>query len=52
MGSRLMELKTDKMLAEVDDGIGWVTYNNPARRNAISLEMWEALGTILEKLSE
>ena len=43
-----MELKTDKMLADVDDGIGWVTYNNPARRNAISLEMWEALGTSLE----
>jgi enoyl-CoA hydratase len=43
-----MELKTDKMLADVNDGIGWVTYNNPARRNAISLEMWEALGTILE----
>ena len=43
-----MELKTDKMLAEVHDGIGWVTYNNPARHNAISLEMWEALATILD----
>ncbi len=43
-----MELKTDKMLASVEDGIGWVTFNNPARRNAISLEMWEGLGTILE----
>ena len=48
MGRRPMELKTDKMLAEVDAGIGWVTYNNPARRNAVSLEMWEAQGTILE----
>ncbi len=43
-----MELKTDKMLARVEDGIGWVTFNNPERRNAISLEMWEGLGTILE----
>lgn len=43
-----MKLETDKMLAEVTDGIGWVTFNNPARRNAISLEMWEGLGTILE----
>ena len=43
-----MELETDKMLADVDDSIGWVTFNNPARRNAISLEMWEGLGTILE----
>ncbi len=43
-----MKLRTRKMLAEVMDGIGWITFNNPARRNAISLEMWEALGQILE----
>ncbi len=43
-----MELKTSKMLASVEEGIGWITFNNPARRNAISLEMWEGLGTILE----
>ncbi len=42
-----MELKTEKMKAQVEDGIGWVTFNNPERRNAISLEMWEGLGTIL-----
>ena len=47
-----MELRTDKMLAEVDDGIGWLTYNNPARHNAISLEMWEAQGTILERFQD
>jgi enoyl-CoA hydratase len=43
-----MELKTNKMLASVEEGIGWITFNNPARRNAISLEMWEGLGDILE----
>ena len=43
-----MELATDKMLARVEDGIGWVTFNNPERRNAISLEMWEGLAIILE----
>jgi enoyl-CoA hydratase/carnithine racemase len=43
-----MKLNTTKMLAEVEDGIGWITFNNPQRRNAISLEMWEGLGTILE----
>ena len=43
-----MELKTSKMLASVEEGIGWITFNNPERRNAISLEMWEGLGTILE----
>ena len=43
-----MELKTKKMLAHVEDGIGWVTFNQPEKRNAISLEMWAALGEILE----
>ncbi len=43
-----MELNTNKMLASVEDGIGWITFNSPERRNAISLEMWEGLGVILE----
>jgi enoyl-CoA hydratase len=43
-----MKLNTTKMLAHVEDGIGWITFNNPERRNAISLEMWEGLGVILE----
>ena len=43
-----MKLETSKMLADVEDGIGWVTFNNPERRNAISLEMWEGLAVILE----
>ena len=42
-----MQLNTDKMIADVDDGIGWVTFNNPARHNAVSLEMWQGLGVIL-----
>lgn len=43
-----MQLNTDKMIAEVDDGIGWITFNNPARHNAVSLEMWQGLAVILE----
>lgn len=42
-----MKLNTDKMIAENADGIGWMTFNNPARRNAMSLEMWEAVDVIL-----
>ncbi len=44
----MLELKTDKMLAEKADGIGWMTFNNPARRNATSLEMWQAIAVILD----
>jgi enoyl-CoA hydratase/carnithine racemase len=36
------------MLARVENGVGWVTFNNPERRNAVSLEMWQALGDIME----
>jgi enoyl-CoA hydratase len=34
---------SDSMLAEKDGSIGWITFNNPARRNAVSLVMWQAL---------
>ncbi len=43
-----LALKTDKLIAEVADGIGWLTFNNPERRNAISLEMWAGLGDVLQ----
>ena len=46
-----MKLKTAKMLASVEEGIGWITFNQPEKRNAISLSMWEALGMILESFN-
>ncbi|PPR58001.1 MAG: Short-chain-enoyl-CoA hydratase, partial [Alphaproteobacteria bacterium MarineAlpha4_Bin2] len=47
-----MELNTAKMIGEKEGGIGWMTFNNPARRNAMSLEMWEAVETILNDFEE
>ncbi len=41
-------LATEKIIAEVDDGIGWVTFNQPEKRNAMSIEMWQGLGDALE----
>jgi enoyl-CoA hydratase len=38
---------TEKMLARVEDGIGWMTYNNPERLNAMSVEMTLAVPRIL-----
>ena len=43
-----LKLDTERMIAEIEDGIGWVTYNNPKRLNAISLEMTEALPSIFD----
>jgi enoyl-CoA hydratase/carnithine racemase len=39
---------TSKMLAEKDGPIGRVIFNNPARHNAVSLEMWQAVARIME----
>jgi enoyl-CoA hydratase/carnithine racemase len=40
--------QTDKMLSHKDGGVGIVTFNNPARLNAVSLDMWEATKRILD----
>lgn len=42
-----MEFADGRMLAEKADGIGWLTFNNPERRNAMSMEMWEGVDRIL-----
>src|SRR5262249_50957599 len=36
-------LPTDKLLADIDGPVGWLTFDNQARRNAISVEMWRAI---------
>jgi enoyl-CoA hydratase/carnithine racemase len=39
---------TGRMLSEKTGGIGWMTFSNPTKRNAMSLEMWSELAAILE----
>ena len=41
-----------KILKSVTDGVGIVTFNNPEKRNAMSIEMWDGLGTALIELRE
>jgi enoyl-CoA hydratase len=43
-----MSAATEKMIADVDGVIGWMIFNNPVRRNAISVEMWRAVPDILD----
>jgi len=40
---------TERLLAEIQGPIGWLTFNNPARRNAVSIDMWEAIPEVLER---
>ena len=41
-----------KILQDVTDGVGVVTFNNPGKRNAMSLDMWEGLGHALTELRD
>jgi len=41
-----------KILQSITDGVGIVTFNNPEKRNAMSLEMWEGLGGALIELRD
>jgi enoyl-CoA hydratase/carnithine racemase len=36
-----------KILQSITDGVGIITFNNPDKRNAMSLDMWEGLGHAL-----
>ena len=38
-----LETTTEKLLAHKEGAIGWITFNNPARHNAVSMSMWESL---------
>ncbi len=42
-----MQLSTEKMKAHKDGGVGWMIFNNPERRNALGLEMQQAIPKIL-----
>ena len=41
-----------KILRDVADGVGVITFNNPEKRNAMSLSMWEGLGHALTELRD
>jgi enoyl-CoA hydratase/carnithine racemase len=39
---------TSKMIAQKDGPVGHLIFNNPARHNAVSLEMWQGVGRIID----
>jgi enoyl-CoA hydratase len=41
-------LPEDKLIGRRDGSVGTVIFNNPARHNAVSLEMWETAATVIE----
>jgi enoyl-CoA hydratase len=45
-----MQLSTDKIIARSEGGVATLTFNNPEKHNALSLEMWAGLGEALDAL--
>jgi enoyl-CoA hydratase/carnithine racemase len=43
--------ETPKLLMEKDGPIGWIVFNQPEKRNAVSQEMWELMPKYVEDLS-
>ncbi len=43
---------TDKLLMQKDGPLGWIIFNQPEKRNAVSLEMWEAMPEYVRELTE
>jgi enoyl-CoA hydratase/carnithine racemase len=42
---------TEKLLMQKDGALGWIIFNQPEKRNAVSLEMWEAMPEYVRELT-
>src|SRR6202022_4168070 len=42
-----MKTSTERMIAKKDGPIGWIEFNNPARHNAVSVDMWKSVPEIM-----
>jgi enoyl-CoA hydratase len=39
---------SERMIARKEGAVGWIVFNNPGRRNAVSLDMWRSIPVILD----
>ena len=46
-----MKTSTERMIARKDGAVGWMLFNNPARHNAVSVDMWKAVPEILDEFN-
>jgi enoyl-CoA hydratase/carnithine racemase len=40
---------TERIIARKEGAVGWLVFNNPERRNAVSVDMWEAIPRVLDE---
>jgi len=41
-------VSTERLIGRKEGAVGWLIFNNPERRNAVSLDMWEAIPGVLD----
>ena len=46
------DTNTDKILFRKEGGVGTLIFNNPARHNAMSLDMWEKAGQVMNDFAK
>lgn len=51
MDSSTRQFASGKMLADTESGVGLITFNQPEKRNAMSVEMWQGLSDILDEFA-
>lgn len=49
---KVMEFAEGRLIASLDDAVGWLTFNQPERLNAVRLDMWLALPDAVAHLTE
>ncbi|MCA3287845.1 MAG: enoyl-CoA hydratase/isomerase family protein [Roseomonas sp.] len=47
-----MEFAEGKILADIKDGVGRITFNQPEKRNAMSVAMWDGMGQALDEFEK
>jgi len=45
-------MTTDKILASREGPVGFLVFNNPERRNAVSLDMWQRAGEVVAEFAQ
>src|ERR1700730_9531576 len=46
-----MKTSTERMIAKKDGPIGWMQFNNPARHNSVSVDMWKSAAAIMTEFA-
>ncbi|MFN2644669.1 MAG: enoyl-CoA hydratase [Burkholderiales bacterium] len=44
-------MSSERLIGRKEGAVGWLVFNNPQRRNAVSLDMWQAIPEVLGRFA-